>query len=100
MINLLKNPMTKVLIEVPDNLHRLVKSVASSKGESLKNFVLRAMAQLIKQETKNAAQISHTISEAEADELLKPYLLTLANNVANKKAKTINSDKFFSQLKK
>lgn len=44
--------MTKVLIEVPDNLHRLVKTVASSKGETMKDFIIRAIQELVRQETK------------------------------------------------
>lgn len=47
--------MTKVLIEVPDNLHRLVKTVASSKGETMKDFIIRAIQELVRQETKTAS---------------------------------------------
>ena len=95
--------MTKVMIEVPDNLHRLVKSLASSKGETMKHFVLRSMEYLVKQEVSNS-NISNAnqefISEEEADHLLKPYLLALVNDVQNGKEKIIDSKIFFNELAK
>jgi len=43
--------MAKLLIEIPDNLHRLVKILASAKGETMKTTIIRSMENLIKQET-------------------------------------------------
>ena len=95
--------MTKVMIDVPDNLHRLVKSLASSKGETMKHFVLRSMEYLVKQEVGNS-NISNSnqefINEEEADNILKPYLLTLVDDIKNGKEKVINSKPFFNELAK
>jgi hypothetical protein len=93
--------MTKVLIDVPDNLHRLIKTITVSKGETIKHFVLRAMNEMAKQEVKS--NVSHTndlISEDEADALLKPYLKSLVNDIDNGKEKTISSSEFFKELGK
>jgi DNA-directed RNA polymerase len=101
--------MTKVMIDVPDNLHRLVKTIATSHGETMKNFVLRAMESLVKQEvaTSNANNNSTTnstahefINEEEADNLLKPYLSALIDNVKNGKDYVMSSEAFFDELKK
>ncbi len=93
--------MTKVMIDVPDNLHRLVKSLASSKGETIKHFVLRAMEDSAKQE---ASKISNSnqefINEEEADNILKPYLLATVDDIQSGKEKFIDSESFFNELAK
>ena len=95
--------MTKVMIDVPDNLHRLVKSLASSKGETIKHFVLRAMEDSAKQEASKI-NISNSnqefINEEEADNLLKPYLLALVDDIQSGKEKVIDSEIFFNELAK
>jgi hypothetical protein len=92
--------MTKVMIEVPDNLHRLVKTVASSKGETMKHFVLRAMEFLAKQEANSNMNSSDNISETEADNLLKPYLSKMVDDISSRKEGLVDSKTFFDELEK
>ena len=92
--------MTKVMIEVPDNLHRLVKTVASSKGETMKHFMLRAMEFLAKQEANINTNTSDNINETEADNLLKPYLSKLVDNISSDKEGLVDSKTFFDELAK
>jgi hypothetical protein len=92
--------MTKILIEVPENLHRLVKTVASSKGETMKHFVLRAMEFVAKQEANSNTNTSDNISETEADNLLKPYLSKMVDDISSRKEGLIDSKTFFDELAK
>jgi hypothetical protein len=94
--------MTKVMIDVPDNLHRLVKTIATSQGETMKHFVLRAMENLAKQEAKikNDNSIHELIGEDEADNFLKPYLSTLVAKITNGEEKVMSSESFFKELAK
>ncbi len=95
--------MTKVMIDVPDNLHRLVKSLASSQGETMKHFVLRAMEVLAKKEINKTSTTNPNeefINEEEAEHLLKPYLSNLVHDIDNGKEKTIDSESFFKELDK
>lgn len=88
------------MIEVPDNLHRLVKTVASSKGETMKHFVLRAMEFLAKQEANSNMNSSDNISETEADNLLKPYLSKMVDDISSRKEGLVDSKTFFDELEK
>ena len=88
------------MIEVPENLHRLVKTVASSKGETMKHFMLRAMEFLAKQEANSNTNTSDNISETEADNLLKPYLSKLVDDVSSGKEGLVDSKTFFDELAK
>lgn len=88
------------MIEVPDNLHRLVKTVASSKGETMKHFMLRAMEFVAKQEANINIDNSDNINETEADNLLKPYLSKLVDNISSGKEELIDSKTFFDELTK
>ncbi len=92
--------MTKVMIEVPENLHRLVKTVASSKGETMKHFMLRAMEFVAKQEANIDTNISDNINETEADNLLRPYLSKLVDNISRDKEALVDSKTFFDELAK
>lgn len=90
------------MIDVPNNLHRLVKSIASSKGETIKHFVLRAMESVAKQEAGkiNIDDNCDFISEEEADNLLKPYILALVDDIKNDKEEVLDSEDFFDELAK
>ena len=67
--------MAKLLIEIPDNLHRLVKTLATAKGETMKNFVIRSMENLAKHEANN-----ENINDVN---FLKPHLTNLVDKMSN-----------------
>ena len=67
--------MAKLLIEIPDNLHRLVKTLATAKGETMKNFVRRSMENLAKHEANN-----ENINDVN---FLKPHLTNLVDKISN-----------------
>ena len=71
--------MAKLLIEIPDNLHRLVKTLATAKGETMKNFVIRSMENLAKHEANN-----ENINDVN---FLKPHLTNLVDKMSNNKIK-------------
>jgi hypothetical protein len=43
--------MTKMIIDAPAELHRMIKAIASANGESMKNLILRSIESIIKKET-------------------------------------------------
>ena len=67
--------MAKLLIEIPDNLHRLVKTLATAKGETMKNFVIRSMENLAKHEANN-----ENINDVN---FLKQHLTNLVDKMSN-----------------
>jgi len=67
--------MAQLLIEIRDNLHRLVKTLATAKGETMKNFVIRSMENLAKHEANN-----ENINDVN---FLKPHLTNLVDKMSN-----------------
>ena len=63
------------------------------------NLNLRAMEFITKQEAR-ITNTSDNINEAEADNLLKPYLLKLVDNISNGKEELFDSEEFFDELMK
>ena len=45
--------MSKIIIELPDPLHRLIKTLAGAKGEPMKNLVLRGIENIVMQGDDN-----------------------------------------------
>jgi hypothetical protein len=86
--------MTKLTIEIPDSLHRTIKSFASANGETIKDFFIAAVTEKLKKLPKNKIitkkpmkknknKLPKYISEKEADKMLKPYLLRLIKRIEN-----------------
>lgn len=121
--------MTKLSIEVPDNLYSFLKNSSNDEGKSLKDLVVKAVGFFLNQESKkkrlkdldfdsflieNFTSPKKTtkkiiqkklinndkITESEADKLLKPYILKLTKDIKNKNEHLISSKEFFAELKK
>lgn len=86
--------MTKLTIEIPDSLHRTVKSFSSANGETIKDFFIAAVTEKLKKLPENKIiikkpmkqtkkKLAKHISEKEADKILKPYLLSLIKRIEN-----------------
>lgn len=90
------------MLEIPDPIHRVMKSVASSNGETMKDFVLRAMEVLLRKEAKIDVRSARDgyITEKEADQILKGFLTKTASNIHGKKEVLISEKEFFKELKK
>lgn len=93
--------MTKMIVEVPDQLHRMIKSLAGANGESIKAFVLRGIEQVIKSEAKISVKKpnGNYISEEEADKLLKPVIMKYINQINAGKLELYSKKEFFKKLK-
>ena len=52
--------MSKLTLEIPDSLHRAVKSIASAHGETIRSFFIEAVTEKLKQTSKlkTAAKVS------------------------------------------
>lgn len=100
--------MTKLTIEIPDALHRTVKSFASAHGETIKDFFIEAATEKLKK-TKNLKtklpmktqkKSPKYITEKEADKMLKPYLLRMVKRIESGKEKTYSWEEVKKRLKK
>lgn len=89
--------MTKMLIEVPDQMHKIIKSIAMVNHESVKSLMLRGVSKIIKEETK--IDINH-LSEQQVDKLLKPLIKKYIKQLNEGNEQTYGKKEFFEKLKK
>lgn len=90
--------MTKVIIELPTELHRAVKSFVGANGDTMKNFFISATEEKLKQKTKKKNK-DQFITEEEADKMLKPYLLRLVKRINEGKEKLYSWEEVKKELK-
>jgi len=43
----MENKLTRVTVDLPENFHRIVKSLAAAKGESIRSFIIQALNKYI-----------------------------------------------------
>ena len=94
--------MTKVIVDIPNPLHRMIKSIAVSRGESMKNIIMQGLESLVKKEMKTEIKTSNDeyITEEEADKMLRPYLLKMAERIDKGEEKLLSWKEVKKQLKK
>ncbi len=111
--------MSKLTIEIPDSLHRAVKSMASAQGETIKDFFIEAISEKLKKSAKlkpkkeiktasktkknmkkTKAKNSKYITEKEADRMLKPYLMRMIQRIESGEEETYDWEDVKSELKK
>ncbi len=92
-----------MIVEIPDPLHRLIKTLAGSKGESIKSLVLRALENVVQKENnitvKNKSDGIY-ITEEQADAMLEPVILKHIDQIKKGKFEGYNKKEFFTKLKK
>ncbi len=98
--------MSKLTLEIPDALHRTVKSVASANGETIKQFFIDAVTEKLKQTSKSKKLMKKTkekypkyITEKQADKMLMPYLLRMIKRIESGEEKTYSKEEFFKELR-
>lgn len=111
--------MIKLTLEIPDSLHRAIKSFASANGETIKEFFVKAASEELKKSAKllekkvpkkpvkksvkvkenQSKKLSKYITEEEADEMLKPYLLRLVKRIASGEEELYSEEEFFRKLR-
>jgi hypothetical protein len=93
--------MTKVIIDLPTDLHRAVKSFTGANGETMKHFFISAAEEKLKyQKTKSKKKIKDEfITEEEADAMLKPYLIRLVKRINEGKEKSYSWEEAKKELK-
>ena len=91
--------MTKMIVEIPDPLHRLVKTFAGANGETIKSVVTRAIENMLTNEAGINAKNKY-LSEEQADEMLKPVILKYADQIKKGTFEGFDKKEFFEQLKK
>ncbi len=96
--------MSKLTLEIPDALHRTVKSVASANGETIRQFFIDAATEKLKKTSKLKKPMKKTknpkyITEKEADKMLMPYLLRMIKRIESGEEKTYTKDEFFKKLR-
>lgn len=102
-INMYVNKMSRITIEIPNSLHRAVKSYVGAKGETIKDFFVLAAEKHLKSESgidlRSKQKESH-ISEEQADEILKPLIVKYIKQIQKGDFEGYEKDKFFSELDK
>ncbi len=95
--------MTKVIIDLPTDLHRSIKSFTGANGETMKNFFISAATEKLKYQNKVKSKKKvkdEFITEEEADAMLKPYLIRLVKRINEGKEKVLSEKEFFEELSK
>lgn len=96
--------MTKLTIDIPDDLHHAIKSYSSIRGVTIKEFMIEAATASLKGNKKitpkmKSKKSSKYITEKEADKLLKPYLLRLINRIEKGEEELYSWDEAKEKLK-
>lgn len=101
--------MSKLTLEIPDALHRTVKSFASAHGETIKDFFIQAATEKLHKSTKlkTTTPMKKTkktqkkfITEKEADKMLKPYLIRMIQRIESGEEEVMSWDEVKKELKK
>ena len=90
-----------MIVEIPDPLHRLIKTLAGAKGETIKSLVLRAIENVVRQEAHiEVKNIDNKyLTEEQTDEMLKPVLMKYVNQVKQGIFEGYDKKEFFEKLK-
>jgi len=103
--------MSKLTLEIPDALHRTVKSFASAHGETIKDFFIAAATEKLQKNStlktkkplktakKTTKKSQKFITEEQADKMLKPYLLRMVKRIEKGEEKIYDKDEFFKKLR-
>jgi len=95
--------MSRITIEIPNSLHRAVKSFVGASGETIKNFFVEAAKEHLKDKmtidpkTQNSQE--KYITEEQADKMLKPLILKYINQIKEGKFAGYSKNEFFDKLK-
>ena len=103
--------MSKLTLDIPDSLHRAVKSFSSGRGVSMKDFFIEAAMDKMKdfseasenkpkKSLKKKKKSGKYITEKEADKMLKPYLLRMIKRIDNGEEDLMSWDEFKTELEK
>ena len=93
--------MTKVIIDLPTELHRSIKSFTGANGETMKNFFISAATEKLKYQNKTKSKKKvkdEFITEEEADAMLKPYLIRLVKRINEGKEKSYSWEEAKKEL--
>lgn len=101
--------MSKLTLEIPDSLHRAVKSIASAHGETIRSFFIEAVTEKLKQTSKlkittkapvkNPAKPLKTSTKASINTLTKTTAKNNMKNTTQKNPKYITEKEADKMLK-
>jgi len=99
----------KLTIEISEDLHKTVKSYASIKGKTMKEFFIEAVEDSLSKEGIEKTQSKKTkkmtsknkkyITEKEADKMLRPLILKVVKRIQNGEEELYDKDEFFKRLR-
>jgi hypothetical protein len=114
--------MSKLTLDIPDALHRTIKSVASAQGMTIRDFFIAMTTEQLKLKTKEKVlkktaekkpkktaakkvkkpqkKNSKYITEAQADRMLKPYLLRMVKRIDRGEEKLVTWEEVKKELKR
>ena len=103
--------MSKLTLEIPDALHRTMKSVASAQGMTIRDFFIEMTTKQLQVKTKSKIskktvtkkpkkKESKYITEKEADKMLKPYLLRMVQRIESGEEELLTWEEVKKELKK
>lgn len=103
----------KLTIEIPESLHKTVKSYASAQGKTMKEFFVEAAydslekggvsKEIVKdKKVKKMKKISKNkkyITEKEAEKMLMPYWIRMIKRIESGKEEVYSEEEFFKKLR-
>lgn len=100
--------MSKLTLEIPDALHRTVKSFASAHGETIRDFFIQAATEKLQKSAKikttkpmkkTSKKTKKYLTEEEADKMLKPYLIRLIQKIESGEEQLLTWEEVKKELK-
>lgn len=73
--------MTRFTIELPNGLHKALKSFSVVNGQTMKDIAIFALESYVQSRIGNKLNNDTQITEEQADELLQPVLMQYANQI-------------------
>lgn len=89
--------MTRLTIDLPESLHKTLKSISVLDGVTMRNMAISALEQYTIQRVKRDE--SDFITEDEADELLRPTLMQYAREIEKGEFDGISWEELHQELK-
>jgi dipeptidase len=95
--------MTRLTIEMPDPLHKVIKSLAIMKGDSIKNITIEALTNYAKSSAGIVASSKTSKSgftEEEAEKMLIPYFKKMIESIESGSKKFYTKEEYMKEINK
>lgn len=73
--------MTRLTIDLPETLHKTLKSLSVINGKTMRNIAISALEKYVESKIDKQNVNSSSLSESEVDELLRSVLSRYSNQI-------------------